>query len=71
MSAAVIVLLLSSVTAHTAVASTTDPCVSLKGDDKIMCQGVTKLDMRKCEQLPFEKKRECMNKIVDIQRKNK
>ena len=68
MNAAVIVLILSATTAH---ASITDPCTNLKGEEKIMCEGIAKLDMKKCEKLSIEKKAECTRKIVDIQRKNK
>jgi len=52
-----------------ATASVSDPCLNEPNPHvKNMCYAILRLDVRRCELLPFETKQMCISRIVKIQR---
>ena len=51
------------------IASVSDPCLNEPNAHvKNMCYAILRLDVRRCELLPFETKQMCISRIVKIQR---
>jgi hypothetical protein len=51
------------------IASVSDPCLNEANSHvKNMCYAILRLDVRRCELLPFETKQLCISRIVKIQR---
>jgi hypothetical protein len=52
-----------------ATASVSDPCLNEPNPHvKNMCYAILRLDIKRCELLPFESKQLCISRIVKIQR---